>query len=183
MLGAVEIPCDESRTRRRSQFSAEPFAAPGLAVDEAKRRAGGLDLGGARAQEKMKLRAVLTSRSRRRSEPATKAPNEPSDLPSVPDQDVDVAQHAGELGAAAAARAERAGAVRVVEQHDGVLVVRELHDLGERRDVAVHAVDAVDRDEQAACAGPDAGQRLGEGVDVAVAEDGDLAARESVRRR
>ena len=65
---------------------------------------------------------------------------------------VDLAEHAEVLGDAAAGLAHHAGAVRVVDDDDGVVLARELEDVGQPRQVALHREDAV-RDRRA-CAGP-----------------------------
>ena len=104
---------------------------------------------GASAQEKMKLRAVFTSRSRSFAGARHEGAEGAEGFSEGAHHDVDLVEHAGGLARAAAAGAEGARAVGVVEQHEGVGLVGELHDLGDRRDVSIHAVDAVDRDQHA----------------------------------
>ena len=65
--------------------------------------------------------------------------------------DVDLAEEAEVLDGSAPGLAEDADAVRVVDDHDRVVLARELDDLGELREVALHREDAV-RDDQLACA-------------------------------
>jgi len=68
-------------------------------------------------------------------------------------EDVDAAQHATVLVGAAAALAEDAHRVGVVDHHHGVVALRQVADLGQRRDDAVHGEDAVGGDETDAGAG------------------------------
>ena len=67
--------------------------------------------------------------------------------------DVDAAHHAGMLVRAAAARADEADRVRVVDHHERVVLLGEVADLAEPRDVAVHREDAVGRDQPEARVG------------------------------
>ena len=71
---------------------------------------------------------------------------------------------------------ERAGPVRVVDHHPHVVAPRQLDDLLERRDVAVHREHAVGHDQRAAAVG--VAQPPREVLDVAVAVDERLRARE-----
>ena len=64
--------------------------------------------------------------------------------------DVDAVHDAVQLGGAAAAGADEADGVRVVDHDHGVVAVGEVADLGERGDVAVHGEDAVGDDQPAA---------------------------------
>lgn len=64
--------------------------------------------------------------------------------------DVDAVHDAVQLGGAAAAGADEADRVRVVDHHHGVVPLGQVADLGERGDVAVHREDAVGDDELAA---------------------------------
>ena len=90
-------------------------------------------------------------------------------MPSVPTIDVDLAVEPGLGDGAAAAGAERAGAVRLVDDHAGVVAAGELDDLGQRGDVAVHREHAVGDDQRAAPLG--LAQAPREVVDVAVLVD------------
>ena len=56
---------------------------------------------------------------------------------------VDLAEHAEVLGDAAPGLAHDADAVRVVDDDDGVVRARELEDVGQLREVALHREDAV----------------------------------------
>ena len=81
------------------------------------------------------------------------------------DDHVDLALEARLGHRAAPAGAERAGAVRLVDHHAHVVAPRELDDLLQRRDVAVHREDAVGDDQGAAALG--LAQAPGEVLDVA----------------
>ena len=63
--------------------------------------------------------------------------------------DVDLAEEAEVLDRSASRLAEDADAVRVVDDDDRVVLARELDDLGQLREVALHREDAV-RDDQLA---------------------------------
>ena len=63
---------------------------------------------------------------------------------------VDAVLDAEQLGGAGAARAEHAGAVRLVDHQPRAVGAAQLGDLRQRRDVALHREDAVDDDEHAA---------------------------------
>ena len=97
-------------------------------------------------------------------------------MPSVPHEHVDLALQAGLGDRAAPARAERAGAVRVVDHHAHVVAPRERDDLLQRRDVAVHREHAVGHDQRRAAVR--VAQAPGEVVDVGVAVDERLGARQ-----
>jgi gamma-glutamyltranspeptidase/glutathione hydrolase len=62
-------------------------------------------------------------------------------------QDVDPVGDAVVLGRAPPPCAEHADRVRVVDHHQRLVALREVADLGQRRDVAVHGEDAVGRDQ------------------------------------
>ena len=90
--------------------------------------------------------------------------------------DVDLALEAGLGDRAATAGAERAERVRLVDEHADVVAARELDDLRQRGDVAVHAEHAVGRDQRRA---PVAlAQRPREVLGVGVAVGDDVGARE-----
>ena len=84
VLGSVEMPCVPRRLRRRSQFASSRSRRHGSSSIKRSAARAASTWAGASAQEKMKLRAVFTSRSRSLAEPATKAPKDPIDLPRVP---------------------------------------------------------------------------------------------------
>ena len=119
VLGAVERPRAARPRAQARGVRGEALPPPGLAAHARRSAARAASTwGGASAQEKMKLRAVFTSRSRSAALPATKAPKEPSVLPSVPSSTSTSPSTPRSSAAAAPARAERADAVGVVEQHD-----------------------------------------------------------------
>ena len=62
-------------------------------------------------------------------------------------QDVDAVHDAAQLVRAAAARADEAGGVRVVDHHQGAVAVGQIADLREPGDRAVHGEHAVGRDQ------------------------------------
>jgi len=76
----------------------------------------------------------------------------------------------------AAVRPERPDAVGVVDHHARVVALRQLDDLSERRDVAVHREDAVGDDQRATVAR--LAQPPGEVLEVAVAVHEDLGMRQ-----
>ena len=84
--------------------------------------------------------------------------------------DVDLVLEPGLGHGAAAARADRADRLRLVDQHADVVAVRELDDLLERRDVAVEPEHAVGRDQRAAAVGLLEAPREVLGVAVPVGE-------------
>ncbi len=61
-------------------------------------------------------------------------------------EDVDLVQHTMMLGRAAAAGADDAGGVGVIHHHQGIVMLRECHDLIQSGDVTVHAEDTVGGD-------------------------------------
>ena len=63
---------------------------------------------------------------------------------------VDAVLDAQQLGGARAARAEHAGAVRLVDHQARAVALAQLDDVHQRRDVALHREDAVDDDQHAA---------------------------------
>ena len=80
------------------------------------------------------------------------------------------------LGNAAAARAVHADRMDFVEVGQRVVLVGEVADRGDRRDVAVHRIDALERDQlgRVRILG---GEQLLEMLEIVVAEDALLAAR------
>src|SRR5262249_54908459 len=76
----------------------------------------------------------------------------------------------------AAVGPQHTGGVGLVRQQQGVVAPRQLDQLRERGEVAVHAEDAVGDDEPPAGGGPFAAQQLVEVVDVGVAVDVDAGA-------
>ena len=79
------------------------------------------------------------------------APEHADRLRERPDLDVDAPVQPEVIHRAGATRAEHAGGVRVVDHHDGVAPLGDVHEVGERRDVGVHREDAV-RDQELAAA-------------------------------
>ena len=71
-------------------------------------------------------------------------------LAERPGDHVDLAEQAEVLDRSASGLPEDADAVRVVDDDHGVVLARELDDLGQLREVAFHGEDAV-RDDQLAC--------------------------------
>ena len=102
--------------------------------------------GGESAQEKMKLRATLTSRSRRIAGPGREGAEGPDGFPERPDDDVDSGVYAQVFRAAAAfGGTQGSGPVSIVEQHHSPVAAWRAFDHGaEGSQVSVHAVDAVD---------------------------------------
>ena len=93
------------------------------------------------------------------------------------DDDVDLALEAGLGDRAAAALADAARRVRLVDDDAHVVVAGELADLLERRDVAVHREDGLRHDERRAR--PGLREPPGEVLDVVVAVDEHLGARQA----
>jgi len=83
---------------------------------------------------------------------------------------VDALPHARVFGRAATAGAECAGTVGIVHQQHGAVSLRQLHHLRQRRDVSIHAVDAVDSQKQASAVGRRSPERLLERGQIAVWE-------------
>ena len=125
--------------------------------------------GGGSAVEKISERAVLTRYLRHRLVAAGVRAVGAERLAQRADDHVDLALEPGLGDRAAAARAQRAGAVRLVDHHARVVAAGELDDLGQRRDVAVHREDAVGDDQRAAAVG--LAQAPREVLDVAVVVD------------
>jgi hypothetical protein len=82
---------------------------------------------------------------------------------------IDAVERAGLLAGTAAALAEHAQAVRLVDDQPGARRGAEIGQLGERRQLAGHRVHAVDDDHDAG-ARVDAGQPLAQVAEVVVAE-------------
>jgi len=156
----------------------EPFASPGLFVDQAQRDAGCLDGGGCECTREDEAACGVDEEVAHLRRAGNEGAEGADRFAEGAHQDIDLAEHACRLGGAASACAQAAGAVRIIEQHHRVRVVGPLHDLRHGRDVAVHAVDTVDGDQHASGLRPHAFERLGEGLDVAVTEDRDLGAGE-----
>ena len=131
---------------------------------------------GGRPVEKISGRALLTRYPRHRVVAGDERAVGAERLAERADDHVDLALEPGLGDGAAAARPERAGAVRVVDHHAHVVAPRELDDLLERRDVAVHREHAVGHDQRPAVVR--VAQAPGQVVDVAVAVDERLGARE-----
>ena len=91
-------------------------------------------------------------------------------MPSVPVTTSTSPSRPGLGDRAAAARAERAERVRLVDEHAHVVAVGELDDLRQRRDVAVHAEHAVGGDQRRAAVALAQRPREVLGVGVAVGE-------------
>ena len=111
--------------------------------------------------------------------PATKPPQEASDLEKVPMRRSTRSLDAEQLGGAGAARAEHAGAVGLVDHQARAVALAQLADLAQRRDVALHREDAVDDDQHAAAVVlRRAASIVLELVQAVVAERAQLGARE-----
>ena len=89
--------------------------------------------------------------------------------------DVDAVHDAVAFGDAAAARAVQADGMHLVEIGQRAVLLGEVADRVDRRDVAVHRIDALERDDLRACR-RDLLEQLFEMLDVVVAEDVLLAA-------
>ena len=74
-------------------------------------------------------------------------------LAERPDDHVDLVLEPGSATEPAPAGPDAAGAVGLVDHHARVVALRQLDDLGQRRDVAVHREDAVGHDQRAAALG------------------------------
>ena len=136
--------------------------------------------GGASAQLKMKRARVVHEQLAQRAaaRPRTRR-SEPSALPSVPTQHVDALAHAAVLRRCRA-RSRRACPVPCASSSSTIAPCgcASATSLGERRDVAVHAVDAVEREQHAAVRARDLAQRRFERVEIAVREHAHRGARE-----
>ena len=132
--------------------------------------------GGGSAVEKISERAVLTRYCAISASQAHVGAVGAERLAERADDDVDLVLEPGLGDGAAAAGAERAGAVRLVDDHAHVVAPGELDDLRQRRDVAVHREDAVGDDQRAAPLG--LAQAPREVVDVAVVVDEGLGPRQ-----
>ena len=62
-------------------------------------------------------------------------------------QDVDLALDAAMLRRAAATLADEAGGMGIIHHHQGVMLAGKIDDRSQRRDIAIHAEDAVGGDE------------------------------------
>ena len=102
--------------------------------------------------------------------PAMKPPQEASDFENVPIRRSTRSSTPSSSRGARAARAEHAGAVRLVDHQPRAVALAEVADLRQRRDVALHREDAVDDDEDAAAVARRALERLLELVEAVVAE-------------
>ena len=110
--------------------------------------------------------------------PAMKPPQVASDLENVPIRRSTSASTPKQLAGAGAARAEHAGAVRLVDHQPRAVRLAELDDPRQGGDVALHREDAVDDDEHAAAVVDRALEHLLELVEPAVAERAQLGPRE-----
>ena len=95
-----------------------------------------------------------------------------------PHPQVDAVLDPEQLGRPGPARAEHAGAVRLVDHQARAVGLAQLDDLGQRGDVALHREDAVDDDEDPAAVVRRPLQRLLELLEPVVAEHAQLRARE-----
>ena len=107
-----------------------------------------------------------------------KPPQEASDFENVPIRRSTSALDAEQLARAGAARAEHAGAVRLVDHQPRAVRAAELDDPRQVGDVALHREDAVDDHEHAAAVVAGALEHLLELVEPAVAERAQLRPRE-----
>ncbi len=106
------------------------------------------------AVEKTYGRARFTSHSTSDRLPATKPPTLPSALLSVPIADVNPVLDAQVFGHAPAVAAENAGGVGLVHQQHRLVPLGQVGQFGQRRQVAVHAEQAVGDDQPPAVLSP-----------------------------
>ena len=157
----------------------QALATPGFFVDQPDRHASGLDLGGCQGTGEDEAPRRIHEKVAKRCLARDEGAEGTNRLSKGAHQDVDFGEDTGGLCGAATARPEDSRGVGVIEQHHGVGLVRALDDLGDGGDVAIHAVDTIDRDEDAARPCAHLAESFGEGVHIAVAEDRDLGACES----
>ena len=137
-------------------------------LDRAERAAG--DRRRERVREELRPRALredVADLLRRGDVPAGRAAER---LAERPGDDVDLAEEAEVLDGAATRLAEDADAVRVVDDDDGVVLARELDDLGQLREIAFHREHAV-RDDQLPRVARRGGEAVAQRVHVRVRVD------------
>ena len=110
--------------------------------------------------------------------PAMKPPQLASDFENVPMRRSTRSSTPSSSAGARAARAEHAGAVRLVDHEPRAEALAEVADRRQRRDVALHREDAVDDDEDAAAVAGRLLERALELVHAVVAERAQLRPRE-----
>src|SRR4026209_1384392 len=84
------------------------------------------------------LRQHVAQRPRSRDESAGRTAER---LPERRGDDVHFAQHTEVLGCSASGLAEHTGAVRVVDSDDGVILTRDLQNIGQLCDASLHRED------------------------------------------
>jgi hypothetical protein len=149
VLGLVSTPRARAVRAAARHSPGAARAATALALHEIEQpRAAAATCGGASAQLKMNERATFTSSSRSARVPTTNAPYEPSPLPSVPSSTSTPSTHR-KLGAAAALRAPSVPVPCASSSNTSAPWRFAAPPSRHGRDVAVHAVDAVDREQHA----------------------------------
>ena len=134
-------------SRSRSRSSCEPSissSARRLAADDRRREA---------VREQVRPRALAQQLDDLAPAGDVAAARAADRLAERAGEDVDALDDAVMLGRAAAARADDADRVRVVDHHERVVALGEVADPVEPREVAVHREDAVGRDQPVARAG------------------------------
>ena len=145
---SVSQPCFESRTRRPPGPGKQILATPRLLAHDRERRGCRRASGRRRAPSKKYSRARLTSQSIRFFLPHTKPPTPPA-LAKRADSNIDAWADAQILGHAAPLRPKTP--VAVVHHQHRLMPLREVGDLDQRGQVAIHAVKGVGHDQPSPC--------------------------------
>ena len=141
-------PRSRSAPRNQVVFSRRRATRSGRSSEDADGGAGAAgDRRGKRVREELRAGALREQVAHLRRGGDVAAGRAAECLAERPGRHVDLAEHAEVLRDAAPGLADDADAVRVVDDDDRVVGARELEDVGQLREVALHREDAVGEDQ------------------------------------